>query len=221
MWDHVATGLQAAFAVAGIAATYRRDDVAIELAALTGGVKRELAWGPTDLTVQHSDTDFIVSAAALDDLVPPTAGDRLDIDIGGRAQTFELTYQDGGQANWRYLPGNEFIRLTLTRITDDVGEPVDQETPEPLPELTVIHGLKWRIDDYTVTTLGIVNLTKLISAGDVLQLVVDHAPDERTLTFHSGVDFSLHPPSSINLSTLPISVGDVLIITNLGKPRIA
>ena len=98
-----------------------RGDDAVEVAVLPAR-NAERRIGPEPVGVQVGDQDFIVALAALGDLGLPEIGDTLLIDFGGRLQTYRLDEAPDGARAWRYVPGNEYVRLSLSRVNDDVGE---------------------------------------------------------------------------------------------------
>lgn len=125
-------GIIAAMGVAGVAATYRRGDVSVELTALPGRSGQSNG-GREMAPIQLADADYIVQTSALDELGLPVEGDRLTVDIGGRLQVLSLQQIPTGERAWSYLPGNEFVRLHLTYVSDEVGSEVDHETTPSTP----------------------------------------------------------------------------------------
>ena len=77
--------------------------------------------------------------------------------------------------------------------------------------------LKWHSGQFPVESVGEIDLGLDVAAGDVIQVYIDHDGNQRTIPFISGIDFPLVPPSSINISDLPVRVGDTLVITNFGQ----
>lgn len=77
--------------------------------------------------------------------------------------------------------------------------------------------IKWHLGQFPVESVGEIDLDREISAGDVIQVYIDHDENQRTIPFISGIDFPLVTPSSIDISDLPVRVGDTLVITNFGQ----
>jgi len=159
-------GVKAALSVAGVAATYAREDVSLELTALPGR-NGQTATGREMARVQLGDADFIIRTADLGELGLPLDGDRLTVDSGGRLQVLSLQQLPGGERAWDYLPGNEFLRLHLTYVSDDVGQPVSHPAPVPTPRPPAAVLLVETIDDANAAdsvTYTATRLTRILAA---------------------------------------------------------
>lgn len=212
-------GISAAMSVAGVAATYTRGDTAIDLTALPGAKAPQRALDGVG-SVQMCDASYILQTASLGEFELPREGDRFTVDQGGRLQVFELQELTSGAQAWSYLPGNEFVRLLLTLVSDADGDAVDHDSTPGAPSENTGTGLKWRREVTVTNTTSLTLSGVTLQTGDVLELVIDHDDNQRTLTFFSGIDFAFTAPSTIALTNLPVAIGDDLIITNFGKSRV-
>lgn len=213
----VYAGIQAAMGVAGVSATYVRGEDSVDVTVLPGS-RGQSRGGRDTAPIQLADESFILQLSELGELGLPTEGDQLTVDQGGRLIVLSLQQIPTGERAWDYLYGKEFARLHMTYFSDDVGDEVDHDANPALPS-TIVRGLKWQ-RQITVTNLTAMTLSNVtLASGDLLEIVIDHDGTQRTLTYHSGIDFEFTAPSTISLTQLPVALGDILIVKNLGTPR--
>lgn len=136
MWNAVRSGIIAAFDAAARPALYRRGNTALDVVVLPGR-RAESTSGLDNFPVQHGDADFILAVTALGNFGLPVESDQLILDFGGRLHTYSLTTKDDGTRAWRYVPGHEFVRLSLTLIADQLGSLPDGAAAIPVPAANV------------------------------------------------------------------------------------
>ncbi len=116
MWDEVAAGLEAVFAVAGRPATYTRGATAKSVTVLPGNRNRHNS--KTEQPVQFEDGEFILKLSELAELGLPLNGDTITTEFGDRSKIFALQDRPDGTKSWDYVPGNLYARLHSTLTSD-------------------------------------------------------------------------------------------------------